>query len=425
MKKIAALCFFCVLCTICSMVFGEKPKVNYDESQVQKYRLPSPFIVDESTYIETPEQWNSIQRPRLLKLFKEEMYGQMPKVDRKKLKFEVLKTVDHALEGKAIRKEIRIYFDAPNKTPKADMLVYIPKNAAGPVPCFFGLNFKGNHSITQEKDVLDPGLIEGSRFKASDRKDLRGASASRWQLDKVIDRGYALATIYYEEIEPDSDANFKYGVHPLFNKEFPDQTKGDYPGAITAWAWGLSRGLDCLNTIKEINPKKVIVIGHSRLGKTALWAGVNDPRFAAVISNNSGCGGAAISRRNYGETLAIMNKAFPHWFCANFKKYDENVNSLPFDQHELISMIAMRPVYIASALEDRWADPKGEFLGATKADAIYKLMRTGGFGNVPRWQPKINQSYGDIIRYHIREGKHDVTAFDWDQYLKFADELIK
>lgn len=416
----------CVIGAVCSLAYGQKPNVNYDEAKVQKYRLPSPFVVDESTYIETPEQWNSIQRPRLLKLFKEEMYGQMPKVDSKKIKFELLKSVDNALGGKAIRKEIRIYFDAPNKTPKADLLVYIPKNAAGSVPCFFGLNFKGNHAITPEADVLDPGLVKGSRFTAEEQKKLRSSAVDRWQVEKVIGHGYALATIYYEEIEPDSaEANFEYGVHPLFNKEFPDKTKGDYPGAITAWAWGLSRGLDCLRTIKEINGGKVIVMGHSRLGKTALWAGVTDTRFKAVISNDSGCGGAAISRRNYGETLAIMNKAFPHWFCANFKKYSDNEKALPFDQHELISMIAMRPVYVASAIEDRWADPKGEFLGATKADAIYKLMRTGGFGSVPRWPVKLNQSYGDLIRYHVREGKHDVTAFDWDQYLKFADDLIK
>ncbi len=419
------LVLFFLIVFSCPNLNAQEKNINYDETKVPKYKLPNPFIMEDGEYVQTAEEWAGKQRAYILNIFKKEMYGQMPSVDHKKIKFEELTSKADALEGKATRKEIRIYFDYPNKTPKADLLVYIPNNVTGPVPAFLGLNFAGNHAITKETDIIDPGYIEGSRYSKEAVAKARCSKYSRWMPEKIIERGYALATIYYEEIEPDSNKEFIYGVHPLFAKEFPNKTAGDYPSIISAWAWGLSRGLDCLRTLPQINGSKVIVIGHSRLGKTALWAGANDTRFAAVISNDSGCGGAALSRRNYGETIASITKAAPHWFCPNFKKYADDVNSLPIDQHELIGLIALRPVYIASAEKDLWADPKGEFLAAVKADPIYRLMRTGGIGSVRKWPPATNQSVGDIIRYHLRSGEHDVTAFDWQQYLDFADKYVR
>lgn len=396
------------------------PAPNYDESKVPKFELPDPLVAADGTKIETADAWRTKRRPELLALFEREMFGKRPSVAPEKIKFEELSSVDDALGGKATRKEIRVYFDAPNASPKADLLLYVPNERTAPAPVFIMPNFQGVWTTTDEPDVAAFDVKGRSRNPNDPPESKRGVAKSRWAYDKIVSRGYAIATVYYEEIVPDKSEGFKSGVYPLFGER---SDAGDEPGAIAAWAWGLSRVLDCLETLPEIDATKAIVAGHSRLGKTALWAGAQDERFAAVISNDSGCGGAALSRREFGETVAKINKSFPHWFCDNFKKYGPDVNSLPFDQHELIALIAPRPVYVASATEDAWADPKGEFLSAFYADPVYRLLGTDGFGGVEE-QPTPDVSVGATIRYHLRTGKHDVQDFDWEQYLDFADETV-
>ena len=423
--KISNVCLTALVATACAVgslyAADEIAPPNYDESKVPEFTLPDPLVAPDGSKIETPDQWRQVARPHILGLFKSEMFGQFPEADLSKIKFEEIKTQKDALQGKATRKEIRIYFNYPEKTPKADLMILIPNKVEKPVPAFLMPNFQGNHTTTEDPDVTAVDAPFRTRNAKEKPEDVRGVAKKRWAFEKIIDRGYAVATVYYEEIEPDQSVGFKYGVHPLFSNF--DLAKDDYPATIGAWAWGLSRALDCLETVPEIDASKVIVAGHSRLGKTALWCGANDERFAAVISNNSGCGGAALSRREFGERIDRINASFPHWFTKKFHTYGARVNELPIDEHELIALIAPRPVYVASANEDQWADPKGEFLSCYYADPVYKLLGTPGFGGVDTL-PDLNKSVGATIRYHKRTGVHDVTDFDWEMYLDFADAVF-
>jgi hypothetical protein len=404
--------------------FAQPKGFNYEEGKVPDYKLPDPLVLNDGQRVNDPVDWTSKRRGEILQLFGEHVYGHTP-TEPVDLKFDVFESSDDALGGTAIRKQITVSFSADPNGPQMDILIYLPKNAKGPVPLFVGLNFAGNHAINSDPAIRlstrwmrkrpGMGLVDGKATENS-----RGVSASRWPVEMINKRGYGVATIYCGDIDPDYDDGFQNGVHPLFYRDGARKPPANGWGTIGAWAWGLSRAVDYFETDDAIDHKRIAVIGHSRLGKTSLWAGAQDERFAIVISNNSGCGGAALSRRRFGETVKRINTSFPHWFCDNFTMFNDKEDDLPVDQHMLIALMAPRPVYIASANEDKWADPRGEFLSGLYADPVYKLL---GLEGLPTdTMPDLDQPVQGTIGYHIRSGGHDVKKFDWQQYLDFADK---
>jgi hypothetical protein len=237
----------------------------------------------------------------------------------------------------------------------------------------------------------------------------------------IIDHGYGLATAYYGSIDPDYDDGFQNGFHPLF---VPDENEAEYTSesSISMWAKGMSFIADFLEQDSIADANRIIAIGHSRLGKTTLWCGANDSRFSAVISNNSGCGGAALSMRQFGERVGRINTRFPHWFTERFNRYNGKERKLPVDQHMLLALMAPRPIYVASATEDQWADPMGEFLALKEACSVYALF--GYTQDFPQQLPSANKPYDGITGYHLRKGKHDLTEFDWIMYINWCDKWL-
>jgi hypothetical protein len=400
-------------------------EANYDRSKLPVCTIPDPLVTKDGKSVRSPKEWKEKRRPEIYALFESQMYGKAPGKP-KDLHFKVLSEDKNALDGTATRKEVAVYFTKDN-THYMTILMYLPNGVKTPVPLFVGLNFNGNYMIDKDPDItMTSGWVPNGDKITNNQANpaLRGSESSEWPVDMILKRGYGIATIYSGDIEPDYDHGFQKGVHPLFYDKGQTHPRADQWGTIAAWAWGLSRAMDYFEKDKAIDKKHVAVIGHSRMGKTALWAGASDERFALVISNNSGCGGAALSRRKIGETVAKINGYFPYWFCENFKQYNNNESALPLDQHELIALIAPRPVYIASAQEDNWADQENEFRSGLLASPVYALF---GLTGLPvNEMPQVNRPVQNgFIAYHIRTGKHDITPYDWEQYLNFADKHFK
>ncbi|MDX9880721.1 MAG: hypothetical protein RBS73_01570 [Prolixibacteraceae bacterium] len=423
MTELGSILLVFILCPI--LLMAQKAQTITNEADVPVYELPELLVSLKGKKIKNVKHWEKIRRPEIVKLFEEEVYGKVPgelKISRSRLAEED----NDALEGIAKRKQVVLTFLKDGKELNVDVLIYLPKGT-GNFPLFLGYNFYGNHTISSDPAIRlteswvhdNPafGIVHNQITEQS-----RGVQDSRWPVEEIIKSGCGLATIYYGDVDPDRD-NFDDGVHPFFYGKSQSEPADDEWGAIAAWAWGLSRALDYFETDKDIDATKVVVVGHSRLGKTALWAGATDQRFAAVISNNSGCGGAAISRRRFGETVARINTSFPHWFCNNFNKYNNQEGKLPVDQHMLLALIAPRPLYVASATEDLWADPRGEFLSAKFASPVYQIY---GLEGLPANEmPAPDSPVSGIISYHIRTGKHDITGYDWKQYIAFAKKMLK
>jgi hypothetical protein len=419
----ALFALLCAATVVGSHAAAQTLDVIYDEAKVPKYSLPDPLVMNSGERVRDANTWTSRRRPEILEIYRTEMYGRSPERPAQ-LAFDVSSIEKRALGGRAVRKQVTISVAAGTAAPKMKVLIYLPTSAQKPVPLFLALSFAGNETVS-----ADPGIILGDRWvrdvgtnemvKQRAPEASRGSSAQQWQLDQILGHGYGLATIFYGDIEPDFVGGLKYGIRSVFRQPGQTEPASDDWGAIAAWSWGLSRAMDFIVTDHDIDATRVAVMGHSRLGKAALWAGAQDTRFSIVISNESGEGGAAISRRLYGERTKDLNTRFPHWFDGNFKKYSEHEDQMPFDSHMLLALIAPRALYVASAEGDRWSDPRGEFLGAVNAGPVYELLGEKAISTDA--MPGLHQPVGHTVMYHLRAGKHDVTAYDWEQFLKFAD----
>jgi (4-O-methyl)-D-glucuronate---lignin esterase len=365
---------------------------NYDENKVPTYTLPDVLLTLENKKITTAAEWENLRRKEVLYLFSKHVYGQMPKTY-DSVNFTLLNADYTAMNGKAHMKHIRIEVWRKGEMAPVNVLLFLPSKAAKPVPATLFINNRG-------MDSVDPT-----------RKNKSGL----WPAEMLIDSGFAVAAFHAEDGAADNKDHYQEGALQLY----PEQLESaDGMKAIGAWAWAASRVMDYLLTEPLINPKRIAIVGHSRGGKAALWAGAQDQRFGYVFSNCSGNTGAALSRRMFGETVKKINTSFPYWFNDNYKKYNDNVNLLPVDQHMLLALMAPRPLYLANATDDLWADPGGTILAmknAASVYALYNLQVTAGEKAPTPGQPVINQGIG----YHIRTGAHDLTISDWTQFINF------
>lgn len=390
-------------------------EVNYDEAKVGSLTLPDPLRMQDGRAVTNAAMWYRDRRPEILKLFQEQVYGRpLPRPTGEH--FRLVREDRGALDGRATRRDVQVDITAATNGTALRFTLFLPNHASKPIPVFVGIHlFDTAHAYP--RPAVPRRLADNP--KPTPEEIIKVGEVTT---DRILARGYGLASLNIDYLSPDSATNYWEGVARLFGQEQPGPPKATECGALGLWAWGLSRAMDYFESTPDVDAHRVIAIGHSRMGKTALWAAANDERFAAVISNCSGCGGAALSKRNYGETVAIITHAFPHWFCGNFLQYANNEAKLPVDQHELLALIAPRPIYIASAVDDRWADPRGSFLAALNAEPVYRLLNAGGLGVNEFREP--DYPVGDTVHYHVRSGQHDLTDYDWEQYLNFADRCV-
>ncbi|MEN9684484.1 MAG: hypothetical protein RLZZ28_270 [Bacteroidota bacterium] len=418
----AVLFYLCIICT--NAIQAQTIPSNTDESKVPTYILPNALQNNKGKQVQSTKEWENFQRPFIYHLYEKIQFGRYPD-KAASVSFRIMERNSQALEGLATRKQVRIFLHPADTTVYVDLLIYFPNAAKQPVPVFLGYNFFGNQAIQNDKEILLTNHWVQTKTKGASNNRVtdssRGIEASQWDVKEILNHGYAVATAYCGDLEPDNPDGWKSGIRTTLRDVL--QIQPEEWTCMGAWAYGLGRIYDYFLLDKQINPGKVALLGHSRLGKAALWAAASDKRFALIVSNESGEGGATLSKRWYGETVKIITDKFPHWFMPQYKAYGDSVGQLPIDGHMLLSMIAPRPLYVASAEGDTWSDPKGEFLSAKEAGKVYALYGKKGIEETV--MPGLHQPVGNTIRYHIRAGKHDVTKYDWQQYLLFADTQWK
>jgi (4-O-methyl)-D-glucuronate---lignin esterase len=410
MRSLAMISLLSVAAAQCSAEFPEPRNLPRHPT------FPDPLVMLDGTKVTTKEQWVEKRRPELKALFQHYMYGAIPPATA--ITTKVLHEDPKAFGGKATLREVAV-----SALPGHEfrLLVVIPNARKGPAACFVGANFGGNHTLVDDlKVALPTAWMYPKRPGVKDNKateDGRGKEKDVWNLEQSIDRGYAVATFYNGDIDPDRP-DVRGGVRPLLPKDLDTAT-------IACWAWGIHRAVDYLTTLKnDINPKRIVAVGHSRLGKTALLATAFDERIALAIPHQAGCGGTAPSRAigkevTKAESVERINTSFPHWFNAAFKQFNDDPTRLPFDQHCLVALCAPRPVLFSNAAEDLWANPDGQFEVLKAADPVYRFLGAGGLE--AKEVPPLGKLSPASLAYFIRAGQHSMTREDWKAFLDFAD----
>jgi hypothetical protein len=417
---------------------------NTNEALAGTFTLPDPLILKNGRPVKDAKTWMEKRRPEIVKLYEDRIYGHSPKAP--KMKVDVWDVNRQALDGRALRKQINISFEGHTNGPVFHVVMYTPADAPGPVPVFLCLSFSANYKIVDDVALEVTKVWDRKKDVQVMPTDETHGTSHSWKIPETLERGYGVAAVYYCDIEPDLDdgTGYKYGVRSMFAKPGKKSATDDW-GAISAWAWGASRIMDYLQTDADVDKNHVIMLGQSRLGKTALWAGAEDPRFAMVIASCSGEMGAALARRDYGETVTSMSKSFPYQFCGNFLSYSNHIDQMPVDSHMLVALIAPRPLYLSTGSEDRWSDPHGEFEAAIAAAPVYRLFgkqsvvtnlppapARGGSGAVLRSEflntfpmPPLDHAIMNDIAFSCHTGKHDILPDDWNRFLDFADLHFK
>jgi (4-O-methyl)-D-glucuronate---lignin esterase len=390
--------------------------VNYNQAKVGTYTLPNPLVLPDGKPVRNRKTWFKVQRPRILHLFEEDQFGRAPGRP-PGMSFHVFEKAAPAFDGKAVRRQVTIYFSRDHKGPKMNLLIYLPAAAHKPVPLLLYISFVPNSNT-----VGDPGVKQGEMWGFKSHKRMLAPKSLHFgtiPVTRILNDGFGFATFYYGDVDPDFQGGLPHGVRALYLKPGQTMPAPDQWGSIAAWAWGMSRAMDYLETDKGVDSKRVAIMGVSRLGKTVLWTGARDTRFAMVISSCAGEGGDAISRRNYGETIAhlVAPGRFPYQFCANYQKFARHVNKLPVDANMLIALLAPRPVLLQAGSTDYWSDPKGEFLSAVAAGPVYQLLGKQGLGT-DQWPPA-GKAILHTIGYYMHDGGHGIRPPDWNVFLEF------
>jgi pimeloyl-ACP methyl ester carboxylesterase len=375
-----------------------KSGINYFEEKVPAYTLPDVLTSADGRKVTNSKLWNNVRRPEILELFRQNVFGRVPETPYEQ-GFKIINIDKNAMDGAATLKQVDITITSGGKSLIIHLTLFTPNSSKKPVPAFLLIDNRGPANT-------DP---------------VRKVKSGFWPIEEAIARGYGMAVFYNADVDPDNFDDFRNGIHGLLDKNpRPD----DAWGTIAAWAWGASRCMDYLMTDKEVDGDKVAVVGHSRGGKTALWAGAEDKRFAMVVSNESGAGGAALARRCYGETVERLNSSFPHWFCSNYRKYNNNENGLPVDMHMLLALTAPRALYVDCASEDLWGDPRGSYLALYNTVPVFKLL--GEASDISDEMPPLNkQLISGKVAFHIRDGVHNMLLKDWNWFMDFADIVLK
>lgn len=421
------------LCAAPRLAFAQTPAnaptivagipVNYDETKVGTYSLPDALRAADGTRITDAGSWISKRRPEIVRLFETHQYGVAPKRP-EALAFDVRERDAIAFAGKARRRQVRITFTPDRSGPAINLVLYTPAAASAPVPALLAINFSSNAAIVDDPGVY-PGMVWDPRQGKRVPYKPGGRTFGHIDPTLLLDAGLGFAAFYYGDIDPDDLNGLPHGIRALYLKPGETSVPADGWGSIAAWAWGISRVIDYLETDERIDSRRIAIHGVSRLGKTVMWAGAHDTRVAATIASCSGEGGAALSRRNYGETIAhlVAPTRYPYQFAANYARWKGFPDVAPMDANLLVALHAPRPLLLQTGSTDYWSDPKGEFLAAADAGKVYHLLGKRGL-ETSTW-PKAKQPILHDLGYYMHEGGHGTVPSDWDIYLDFLKMHLK